>query len=257
MKMLKKFLTMMCMVLIVVLFGMNACAAEEPTCAKKVTLQFANTAAGSQLASMNAGIYLKNIASNAKLVSVKSGNKKINVSWNPGDNKISLFVKGKMSSNSYRTSKLKSGEKAKITLKVKQGGKTYTLQCQVTFKKQTNPVQAISIGGKTYKKFRTTSSGWKVSTEKKMPSSVKIKVMPKPGCKLVRLQAAYYKSGWHKDVTKILKNGSKVKTKMYGGTLRGIYVEYYQDSDLQGMITGKELKAAYGQKTAYINIEFK
>lgn len=248
MKKVKRYLAVVCLVLAVALCGMSAGAEAQPACAKKVTLQFRDgSVGGSYLVAMNSGIYLKNVSSKAKSISLKSSNKKINAVWNPGESRISLYVNGKV----------KNGEKSKITLKLKQNGKTYTLRCQVVLKRQINPVKTISIDGKAYKKFKKSTFGWEISTGKKLPSSVKIKVAPKAGYKIIAIEAEYYKPGWHKGEVKKIKNGSKVKTKFKGGTLENINVSYYQNSDLQGMITGKELEDLYGQNTATITVKFK
>ncbi len=254
MKKLRNYFAMGLLLITVALCGINAGAAEDPVCADAVTLKYVENPIGCQLS--GSFIYLKNVDAGASLVSIKSSNKKIEAVWNPGMDQIMLYVKPRTATGRYMYT-LKNGEKTKITLKIKQNGKVYTLQCQVTLKKMTNPVKSIKISGKTYKTFKKAASGWSVSTGKKMPSSVKINVTPKDGCKIMELYVGYHKPGWRKEETKKIKNGSKVSTSYSGGTLTAVYVQYYEDEDLQGMVTPKELKKSFGGNSAYITLKFK
>lgn len=240
-------------------------SAEElkPFCASKVTVYFSTyRTTGSFLE--NHSILIGNLKPNAKITNIKSGNKKLKVYkniYNPDDHSLSLELRGTQSGRIYKNATLKDNEKAKVTFNVKQGGKTYKLKCTVVFKAEPNPLKSVQIAGKTSKKFSKSSltiTGHAVTVDKIKSSKVKIKLNLKPGYKLVKAQAEYYKTGWARSETKAFKNGGSVNTKCQGGSLCAIYITCYKEEDRQGIATEKDMKDMMVKQYApTFNIELK
>lgn len=179
---------LLCMAFTVFMPGIRSEAAtKKPTCAKSQTVYIGQYESPYEPLGYSGWIFISNLSSNAKITNVKSSNKKILCS-NRG-NYISL-----------QGGKNAIGAKTKITFKVKQNKKTYSLSCNVTFKKAASPFKSLSLGGKEYaKKFgANVDLMWKVSHKK-----AKISVKMNSGKKL-------------KGITlnnKKIKNGSKVALK--------------------------------------------
>ncbi|MDO4343937.1 MAG: hypothetical protein Q4C50_03945 [Eubacteriales bacterium] len=167
-------------------------AAKKPTCPKKQTVYFADYGGGwGEPTGYSRNIFIKNLASNAKITNVKCSNKN-----------VFLINRGKYIS--VGDSKLKSGSKAKVTFKVKQNKKTYSLSCTLTFKKNTCDFSSLKIGGKNYAS-KTTG---KLNVQLKLPykkSAISVKM--KSGRKLTSIKI--YRG---QKVIKV-KNGSKAALK--------------------------------------------
>lgn len=187
-------------------------AVKKPTCAKKQTVYISYNANNVGCSTKNsAGIYIKNLSSDAKITNIKSSNKKVKVT-NYFNSSYAMRFKGLY----VDASGCKAGTKSKITFKVKQNGKTYSLSCTVTVKKETSRFSKLSIGGKNY---ASKVAGYSVKTMT-LPKNkkVKISVKMKSGMKL---DSIYVISGSGMSSQKV-KNGATVKLKKGNR----IYIEY-------------------------------
>ena len=235
-------------------FRARAAGTGAPRCASNVTFYYRPDGSGSFLSGAN--IYISNLSPKANITNIKCSSKKIKAQ-STGKN-IVLYVRTKKSKKTdYQTYALKNGQKARVTFTVKQNGASYKLRCNVTFRKEGNPLRSVKVGKKTTKKFKKSSSGYKINVKKINSSKVKIKVTLKPGYKLAILRAGYCKKGWRKEESKILKNGGTVSTKYLGASLCSIYVNFYEKADLQGIATPSKLKKSYGYRTVYYKLNFK
>ncbi len=195
----------MCMVAVLALPAMKSeAAAKKPTCVKKQTVYVSkqNTpyTETMQWSTRNSGaIYIKNLSSNAKITNVKSSNGKVkvknmfNVSKNHATRFKGLWVEG---------GGCKTGTKSKISFKVKQGGKTYSLSCTVTIKQEPSRYSYLKIGGKNYASKMAGYESRVLTLPKK--KKVKLSVKLKSGMKLEGI-SILSKSG-----TKKIKNGANV-----------------------------------------------
>lgn len=191
-------------------------AVKKPICAKTQTvyMRYANNPYAEtgihNSTSISGGIYIKNLSSDAKITNIKSSNKKIKV------------INGFNSSDAFRgkrlwvdTSRCKAGDKSKITFKVLQNGKKYSLSCTVTVKKETSRFEKLSIGGKNYASKVTGYSSRIISLPKN--KKVKISVKVKSGMKLSGIYISHNGLGGGE-----IKNGASVKLNKGDR----IYVEY-------------------------------
>ncbi len=247
-------MTLVCMIAMMMFFSVSASAASKPKCASKVTMRFSTSSMGSQICNRN--IYLSGLTSNAKILSVKSSNSKV-LGSAEANGVVSVGVRTK-SLKPYQMYTLKNGEKANFTIKVRQKKKTYTLKTTVKFVTEKNPVKTIKLDGKSYSSFqKTTGGGWKFSTGTKLPSQITMNVTLNPGFKLVSIFAEYYAPGWMMSDSIPVKNGQRINTKYDGGSLCGIFVHYYQQSDLQGMASYGKLITTSGITSTSVQIDFK
>lgn len=162
------------------------------------------------------GIAIKNLSSKAKITSVKSSNPKV--------------LTAKYSSKDYKNGIIvtfKNFGTSKVTFKVKQNGKTYTLSCKYTFKKTPTPLKSLKVGGKQIASKLTGKTYYSYDTNKK---SVKISYAPKSTVKIGKITYIINeKTG--KEIK--IKNNSTVKIPAKGLRLL-IYYRYkygkYSDS---------------------------
>ncbi|MCC8044660.1 MAG: hypothetical protein LIP12_04075 [Clostridiales bacterium] len=176
-------------------------ASKAPSCEKTQTVYVQSWGDGYyEATTLSREIYIKNLSSSAKITSVKSNKDGLYVfsRWNNDGTGIKSVSIGDSEANT-----MKPGTSAKITIKVKQNGKTYTLTCKVTFKKASD-YSKVSIGGKDY----TSKANANVNVTIAKPSTaVKISVKMKSGRKLVSIELM------RNDKIKTVKNGSKVTLK--------------------------------------------
>lgn len=193
-----------CLLAVLAVPGMRSeAASKKPTCVKKQTVYVSkqNTPYTKtvQWSTRNSGaIYIKNLSSKAKITNIKSSNKKVkvtnmfNVSKNHATRFKGLWVEG---------NGCKTGTKSKISFKVKQGGKTYSLSCTVTIKQEPNRYSYVKINGKNY---ASKLSGYESRVLTLPKKKVKVSVKLKSGMKLEGISIL------SKSKVKKLKNGAKV-----------------------------------------------
>lgn len=228
-----------------------AATKKAPKCATKVNIYYSTGANGSSL--NNRKIFIANLKNGAKISDVKCSNSKILV-FNEGTS-LGLDIKGKVVQNNYKSETLTHNEKAKVTFKVRQNGKTYKLTCNVTFKRLANPLSSVTIDGKKCT-FSGYSGNFSITASKPKASKVKIKITPRKGYHLTYVEAGYYKQGWAKDDTFEFKNGAYVPTTgEEGSKLYRLYIGCYANSDKQGIASSKDMKYD-GIQTNYL-INFK
>ena len=197
-----------CLLAVLAVPGMKSeAASKKPTCVKKQTVYLTRgdnpyTRAYYNFRQNSSAIYVKNLSSNAKITNLKSSNKKIKVHSGLYANKKTV---GRFKGVWVEASGCKAGTKSKISFKVKQNGKTYSLSCTVTVKKAPTIFSKLSIGGKNYaSKFSGYSD--RILT---LPKNKKIKfsVKMKSGTKLNEIRLVSKKG------VKKIKNGQKVTLK--------------------------------------------
>lgn len=149
----------LCIMFMMVLSGRNVqAAAKAPVCVKNQTVYFngesfdGKTTVYRTLDIPSSYIYIKNLASNAKITNLKSSNSRLSVesmrdAFISKADSVHILAGQEMWKKNLS---FKSGEKSKITFQVKQNGKTYNLSCNVTLKKSTSPLKNLKIGTKEY-----------------------------------------------------------------------------------------------------------
>jgi hypothetical protein len=186
----------MCFLTIALVPGLHADAASKaPTCAKKQTVYFEGEVY-QDFALYSDGIYIKNLASNAKITNVKSSNKKVKAT---AQNKETFIQRNAVMVTPKSTKTIKDGETAKISFTVKQNGKSYKLSCTLTFKKFTTPCKTLTIGDQEYKSVFDGVSSVYVAA---LTGEQKLNVKMRSGYKLVKMQVTYADR-----TTKTVKNG--------------------------------------------------
>ena len=205
-----------CMLMVLVMPGTRSEAAvKKPVCAKTQTVYISYTQnpyvgnAGYFSTKNSAGIYIKHLSSNAQITNIRSSNKKVKVT-NYFNSSYAMRFRGLY----VNASGCKAGTKSKITFRVKQNGKTYSLSCTVIVKKEPARFTKLSIGGKNYASKVTGYSQKIISLPKN--KKVKISVQVKSGMKL---DGIYIINGTG---AKKIKNGSSVKL----SEGNKIYIEY-------------------------------
>ncbi len=220
---------LLCMTVIFCLPTMKAeAASKKPTCASKQTVYVRNEAVGYkwyQGTGPSQYIYIKNLASNAKIKSVKASNKNVvfDDKWQNGKGIPAIRV----------ATGAKAGKKTTVTIKVQQNSKTYTLKCKVTFKKNKD-FSKVTIGGKDYTSVTNAyvypsipKPSGKATVSIKMASNRKI-----TGIKI-----------YHNAKIKTIKNGDKVSLKS-GDTIEITYKynnrpeNYVKSKNESGEFTG-------------------
>lgn len=177
-------------------------ASKKPTCVKKQTVYLVrnnnpyNNSSSYYTTSISNHIFIKNLSSKAKITNIKSSNKKIKVL-----NGFNTKDVGRFKGITVTANGCKPGAKSKITFKVKQNGKTYSLSCTVTMKKETTRFAKLSIGGKNYASKLSGYSERIVTLPKN--KKVKISVKLKSGMKLNGI--------YNTRTGKKIKNGQSVK----------------------------------------------
>lgn len=202
----------MCMVAVLALPGMESeAAANKPACVKKQTVYMTRHVPPKRVSSnvvgytdymntvLSSQIFIKNLSADAKITNIKSSNRRIKVTNGYNTSELNRFKGLYVSVKEYRP-----GDKSKISFKVKQNGKTYSLSCTVTVKMQLSVFSKVSIGGKNY---ASKLKGYGVR-ELTLPKNkkVKISVKMKSGAKLSSIVILNNKG------TEI-KNGQSVKLK--------------------------------------------
>ncbi len=182
-------------------------AVKKPSCVKKQTVYMTRQEnpytddAPYWSTRISGAIYIKNLSSNAKITNIKSSNKKIkvknmfNVSSDHATKFKGLWIEG---------NGCKPGVKSKISFKVKQNGKTYSLSCIVTLKKETARFKNLKIGGKNY---ASQLAGYESKNLKLSKKKTKLSIKMQPGIKLEGI-SIMTKAG-----IKEIKNGATVKLK--------------------------------------------
>lgn len=198
---------LLCLAATIFIPGIQSEAAAKPSCVKKQTVYLMKSDVlegeyyldGTDISSY---IFIKNLSSNAKITSVKSSNKKItgeSMLKEPDFPSKSVVLNG---------TGCKPGETSTITMKVKQGGKTYTLNCKITLKLRPSNFKTFSIGGKNYASALAGYSGTGKVAELHIPSGKgTFKIKMKSGIKLTSVRVI------HKNKIKNIKNGDKVTFK--------------------------------------------
>ena len=135
------------MVCMLALLGIPAAAkaAAAPVCPKKQTIRIIRNRdreTGKKYKEAYGGIYIKNLAKNAKIVNIKSSNPKFDGEKFPGIDAISV-------AHDIETN-IKSGERTTISFTVKQNGKSYKLSCEVICVPFGNQFKYFQIGSKGY-----------------------------------------------------------------------------------------------------------
>lgn len=152
-------------------------------------------------------IYIKNLSSGAVISNIKCSNSKVEVKSMLNGSYQSMkalhleFKQSAMMKGKY----LKNGEKAKITFRVKQNGKTYKLACNVTFRTKKSPVKSFKLGKKEY---ASAFSGYAQKTIKFPTSNFKVTVQRAAGFAIDEIDV-FYKNGSLKKV----KSGAVVSGK--------------------------------------------
>jgi hypothetical protein len=150
------------------------------------------------------GLVVMNLDKNAK-VTVSSANKKIaTVEWDK--------------ENSTAWVHAKRVGTVKITVKVKQGGKTYKKITRMKWTKYSNPIKTIKIGTKKYpaRYFDKNTS----ASMKKISGSKKVTVKLKKGYKINSL--GFSRGGVYKDI----KNGAKIRFTRKGNNNTVLFIHY-------------------------------
>lgn len=204
---------LLCLITTILIPGIQCEAAtKKPSCAKTQTVYLtrSDTAPGKyylDYTDISSHIFIKNLSGSAKITSIKSSNKKITGSSMLSDPYIpskSIILSG---------SNCKPGQTSKITFKVKQGGKTYSLSCKITLKLKPTNFTTFSIGGTNYAtKLKGYSGTGKVANLKISPLKGTFKIKMKSGVKLMSVKLVRT-SASGKTTTKTIKNGSKVTFK--------------------------------------------
>ena len=184
---------LLCLMAVICMPGIHGEAAEKkPVCAKNQTVYLNHWEKGyTEPTIYSRCIFIKNLASDAEITNIKSSNKNVEC------NEVGTYI-------DLSGAKIKPGSKAKITFKVKQNKKTYSLSCNVTFKNAPCAFSSLKIGGKDYAKKTTAQVNVNLKPSyKKAAFSVKMK----PGTKLISIDL-------HRGNKLIkVKNGSKVALK--------------------------------------------
>lgn len=171
------------------------------------------------------GIAINNLVSNAKITSVKSSNPKVlTAKYSPKKYKKGILVTFK----NFGTSK--------VTFKVKQNGKTYTLSCRYTFKKIPTPFKSLKVGGKQIASRFTGRSFYSYDTGK---TSVKISYRAKSNVQIAKI--TYYNTKTGKEIK--VKNNSRLNIPSNGISLTISYRYKY----------GKYTKGAYDYVSMYLS----
>lgn len=195
----------------------EAASVKKPSCAKTQTV-YVSTSSSSKtkyLQDVSANIFIKNLASNAKITSIKSSNKKI-IAYN-GLSSDYIPLRGKYIGISPKSTGLKPGAKSTISFKVTQNGKTYSLSCKITVKLRPSVFKTLSINGKNYaSKFKGVASTTLSVAQKTGKFSVKMT----SGKKLTQILLVQKRANGS-PVVKTIKNGSKVSLK------KGDYIIVY------------------------------
>ena len=238
----------MCMIAVLALPGMKSeAAAKKPTCVKKQTVYLANMERPEEYisdgdsdcytTSISNHIFIKNLSSKAKITNIKSSNKRIKVTNGFNTKDVRRFKGLFVNANGCRP-----GDKSKVTFKVKQNGKTYSLSCTVTIKKASSVFKTLSIGGKNYAaKFNGYSE-----RILKLPKNKKVKILVKlkPGMKLIDIIDT--------STGKEIKNGQTVKLKK-GDRLWINYRYTKKPTNYSGCIN-KNMKDMFLYDFAYIYV---
>ena len=184
---------LLCLMAVICMPGIHGEAAEKkPVCAKNQTVYLVHWEKGyTEPTGYSRCIFIKNMTADAKITNIKSSNKNVECS------EMGTII-------DLNGDKIKPGSKAKITFKVKQNKKTYSLSCNVIFKNAPCAFNSLKIGGKNYAKKTTAQVNVNLKPSyKKAVFSVKMK----PGTKLISIDL-------HRGNKLIkVKNGSKVAVK--------------------------------------------
>lgn len=238
---------MLCIMMLLAIPSVKSeAASKKPTCSKKQTVYMTKQEnpytndAPYWSTRVSGAIYIKNLSSNAKITNIKSSNKKIQVKnmFNlPSDHATKfkgLWVEG---------NGCKPGAKSKISFKVKQNGRTYSLSCTVTLKKETARFKSLKIGGKNY---ASQLAGYESKNLKLSKKKTKLTIKMKSGMKQTGI-TILTKSG-----TKEIKNGASVR--LHKGDQIFIDYRYTKKPRNYSSCLGKASKDfyLYGSTTIYV-----
>lgn len=185
-------------------------AAQKPTFWDTESLQFMFTPEWKGLELQPNGLTKK-----AK-VTVSSSNEKVaQVTWNKETKTASVQAK-------------KPGT-ANITIKIKQGGKTYKKVTRMTWTKYNNPVKTIKIGNTKYpaKYFNKNTA----VSMKKMSGKKKVYVKLKEGYTITGM---YFDRG---GVSKAIKNGDKIIFNQKGKEVTCLSICYKDPKGKEGILS--------------------
>jgi hypothetical protein len=179
-----------------------ATAVKAPTCVKTMTSYFVNTSCYTKLAEYSQYIYIKNLASNAKITNIKSSNKKVYVT------SLNKDKYRKVNALYMELDKIKANEKTKITCTVKQNNKSYNLTCTVTFKAAPTPFKTFQLGKKNY---TSSFKGKQYLSVKSSTAKAKLTITAASGYKIDSITLTYLTSKGQ--TTKKVKSGTTIATK--------------------------------------------
>lgn len=144
-------------------------------------------------------IFIKNLASNAKVSNIKSSNAKLKAEKREGTNAVNITA-AKPASNENLT-----GVSSTISFKVTQGSKTYKLSCKVKVAEKKSPFSEFKVGSKDIAHY---FDGYRYVKGVKVKGTQKVSVKMASGYVMDSIEITYTKNG--KYVSKYIKNGSKV-----------------------------------------------
>lgn len=134
--------------------AVTSAANKVPGCAAKQTVYAKGISGGpwtsgrmEVLALPSQYIFIKNLDAKAKITDIKSSNPNIKAQKREGINAIEL-----QQSNLQEMTDL-SGMSSKISFKVTQNGKTYSLSCLINVKPAESPVSSFKIGSRNIAKY--------------------------------------------------------------------------------------------------------
>lgn len=124
--------------------------------------------------------------------------------------------------------KAKKPGTVKVTIQVKQNGKTYKHTTKMKWAKYTNPLKSLQIGSKKYavKHFNKNTQ----AEMKKVSGSKAVKIKLKTGYEITSL--GFSRNGVYKNI----KNGNKIKFSKAGGENTVLFINYKDPKGNQGTL---------------------
>ncbi|MCC8044111.1 MAG: hypothetical protein LIP12_01255 [Clostridiales bacterium] len=194
---------LLCITAVLVLGKTNASAASAPKCVSKQTIYYeANPDDLADISPISSYVYIKNLSSSAKIKNIKISNSAFTATKVTGLNAIAISL----NEDSMGSMISELPTKAKLTFTVKQNGKSYSLSCALTFKKNPTVVKKITLGSKNY--TSALKSHWFIYANKPSGSTAKLSVTMASGYTLKSIDVTYTTG---KSIT--VKNGAKISLK--------------------------------------------
>ncbi len=202
-----KKLILLCVmtVLFCTIAAITTSAATAPVCVKNKTVSVykINVGEGDCYANevTSSFLYIKNLASNAKITEIKSSNSNFEIIKYPRINGLEIHANDKKAMDG-----LKPGSKTTLTFKVKQNQKTYNFKCVITVKlRSASPFTSLKIGTKEY------APKFKQYSELNIAKSTKTRKISVAMASTYKIDKIYviYKGG----KVKTIQNGDSVSLK--------------------------------------------